>query len=49
MSQHALDLGMLQELIPSPPRNAMHACQNDLGNHGRVAILSVETDQSHLW
>ena len=42
MSQHALDLGMLQELIASASRNAVHACQDELRDDGRIAILPVE-------
>src|SRR5438132_718363 len=40
---------MLQEVIPSPPRNAIHACPNELCDHCCVAILPVQTDQSHFW
>jgi hypothetical protein len=47
--QHALDLGMLQELISSPPCHQIHACQNELCNHSRVTILSIETDQGYFW
>ncbi len=49
MSQHELDLGTLQELIASPARHEIRACQQKLSDDGRIAILSVETDQSHLW
>ena len=49
MSQHALDLGMLQELIASASRNAIHACQDELRDDGRITILAVEAHQSHLW
>ena len=49
MSQHALDLGMLQELISSPPCHQIHACQNELCNHSCLTILCIETDQRHFW
>src|SRR5256714_9132014 len=49
MSQHALDLGMLQEQISSPSRNARCAGQKQLSDDGRIAIGSVETDQRHFW
>ena len=34
--------------ISSPPCYQVHTCQNELCHHRCVAILSVETDQSHL-
>ena len=49
MGQHALDLGMLQELIASAPRQQVDPCQYDLHNHGCIAILSIEPDQGHFW
>ena len=49
MSQHELDLGTLQELISPPSRHKIRACQQKLSGDGRIAIGSVETDQSHLW
>src|SRR5512135_355329 len=49
MSQHSLDLGMLQELIASPPRHQIDTCKYDLRNHGCIAILSIETNQSRFW
>jgi hypothetical protein len=48
MSQHTLDLGMLQELIAFASRHDMNVCQKDLGHHRGIAILSIEADQSHL-
>jgi hypothetical protein len=48
MIQRTLDLGMLQEVRASSPRHEGHTCENDLSDHSRVAILSVETYQSHL-
>jgi hypothetical protein len=49
VSQHALDLGMLQELISSASCHQIHACQNELCNHRRVTILAIQTDQGHFW
>ncbi len=49
MSQHALDLGMLQELIASASRHEVHACQDELRDDGPIAILPVEAHQSHFW
>src|SRR5437763_14683322 len=49
MSQHALDLGMLQEQISSPSQNARCAGQKQLSDDGRIAIGSVQTDQRHFW
>ena len=49
VSQHALELGMLQELLASAPCHQIHACQHELCNHRRVTILSIQTDQGHLW
>ncbi len=48
MRQHALDLGMLQELIASASRNALHTCQDELPDDGHIAILPVEAHQRHL-
>src|SRR5262249_13642989 len=48
MSQHTLDLRMFEDLIPSPSRHKMHSSVHELCNHRRVAILAVESDQSHL-
>ena len=49
VSQHALDLGMLQEPIASASRHEIHACQNELSDDGRIAILPVQAHQRHLW
>ncbi len=49
MSQHALDLGVRQELIASASCHEIHACQDELRDDGRIAILPVEAHQSHLW
>ena len=49
MSQDALDLGMLQELIASSPCHQIHACKHELCNHDCITILSVEAHQSHVW
>ncbi len=49
MSQHALDLGMLQEQISSPSRHERCAGQKQLSDDGRIAVGSVETDQRHFW
>ncbi len=49
MSQHVLDLGMLQELIASASRHEIHTCQDELRDDGHIAILPVEAQQSHLW
>ena len=49
MSQHALDLGVLQEQIASASRNAIHACQDELSDDSRIAILPIEAHQSQLW
>ncbi len=49
MSQHALDLRMLQEQIGSPARYESSAGQEQLRNDGRIAIGSVQTDQRHCW
>jgi hypothetical protein len=40
--QRALDLLMLQEQIASASRNALHACQLELRDDGRLAILAVQ-------
>jgi hypothetical protein len=42
MNQRALDLLMLQELIASASRNALHPCQLELRDEGRLAILAVQ-------
>ncbi len=49
MSQHALDLGTLQEQIASPSRHERHTCQQKLSDDGHIAIGSVQTDQSHVF
>src|SRR5262249_16194758 len=49
MSQHALELGVFQDLIASSPRHQVDACFNELSDHRRVAILPIETNQSHFW
>jgi len=49
MSQHALDLGMLQEQLSSPSCHERCAGQKQLSDDGRIAIGSVETDQCHFW
>jgi hypothetical protein len=33
MSQHLLDLGMLQNAIASPPRHQINACLHELSDH----------------
>ena len=48
MSQHTLDLRMLQELISSPPCHEVNSCKYDLGHHRCITVLSVQTDQCHL-
>src|SRR5450631_2251247 len=40
---------MLQDLISSSPCHKSDTCLNKLSDHSRVAILSTETNQSHLW
>jgi hypothetical protein len=40
--QRALDLLMLQELIASASRQEIHACQLELRDDGRLAILAVQ-------
>src|SRR5260370_34427808 len=47
VSQHTLDLGMLQELIPSASRHEIDACQDELSDDRRIAILPIEAHQSH--
>src|SRR6266849_320047 len=49
VSQHTLDLGMLQELISSASRHEIYACQDELSDDRRIAILPIEAHQSHLW
>jgi hypothetical protein len=49
MSQHALELGMLQDLIASATCQQIHPCLNQLGDHDGITILSVQTNQSHLY
>src|SRR5258708_37230888 len=49
VSQHALDLRMLQDLIASGSRDKIHACLQKLSNRYRVAILPIATNQSNLW
>ncbi len=49
MSQHAQDLGMLQEQISSPSRYERCADQKRLSDDGPIAIGSVETDQRHVF
>src|SRR5258708_27898218 len=48
VSQHALDLRMLQDLIASGSCDKIHACLKKLSNRYRVAILPIETNQSNL-
>ena len=48
MSEHTLELGMLKHPIRSPPRDQVNSCLNKLGNHNRIAVLSIETNQSRL-
>ncbi len=49
MSQHPLALRMLQELIAFASRNAKHACQDELREDGRLALLPVQAKPRHLW
>ena len=49
MREHALDLGVLQDQIPSPTGHQGNADQHNLGDDGRVAIGSIKTDQSYFW
>jgi hypothetical protein len=48
VSEHALDLRVLQDAIPSGPRDQMHACSNELSNGYRITILPIEAHESHL-
>jgi hypothetical protein len=48
MSEHTLELGMLKHPIRSPPRDQVNSCLNKLGNHHRIAVVSIETNQSRL-
>jgi hypothetical protein len=49
MSQHPLDLLMLQEVRASSPCHQIPPCQHELGYHGCVAIVSIKTDQRHFY
>jgi hypothetical protein len=44
MSQHTLDLRMLQDTIASRPRDKIYACLKQLSHGDRVAILPIETN-----
>src|SRR5260370_1304390 len=49
MSQHTLELGTLEHLIRSPPRHQLDPSLDELSNHSRIAIWSIESNQSDLW
>ncbi len=49
MSEHTLELGALKHAIRSSPRDQVDSCLNELGNHNRIAVLPIETNQSCLW
>ena len=49
MSQRTLDLRMLQDLIPFPSCHKVDTGLNELSDHRRIAVLSIETNQSCLW
>jgi hypothetical protein len=43
MSQHALELRMLQDVLASRPGGKIHACLEKLSHGYRVSILPIET------
>jgi hypothetical protein len=49
MSQHALDLRMLQDLLPSRSCYKIHPGFNKLSHCSCVTIVPIETNQSHFW
>src|SRR6266567_3811114 len=48
MSEHTLEFWTLEHPIRSPPRDQVDSGLNELGNHHRIAVLSIETNQSRL-
>jgi hypothetical protein len=48
MSEHPLDLRVLQDAIPSGSGEQMDACLNQLSNGYRITILPVEANESNL-
>ena len=40
---------MLQDLIPFPSCHKVDTGLNELSDHRRIAVLSIETNQSCLW
>jgi hypothetical protein len=49
MSQHVLDLRVLQDSIPSRSREQMYAYSNQLSNSYGITVLPVEANESNLW
>jgi hypothetical protein len=48
-SQHTLDLRMLQDVIASGSGDNIHASFKKVSHRYRLALLPIETNQSHLW
>ena len=49
VSQHLLDLRVLQDSISSRPCDQMHTCINEESNSYGITILPVEANQSDFW